>query len=456
MAVTNSNTESPWPSARVAWHAVILLGVANLFSFVDRFMLSLVVGPVKQTFGISDTEIGMLQGLAFGIFYTLLGIPIGRVADKYNRRAIVAWGVALWSVMTALFGLARNYTELFLCRMGVGVGEAALNPCAVSLISDYFPEHKRSTALGVYTMSAFIGGGLAILLGGTLVSYLGSLGSLELPFVGKIEAWQLAFICVGTPGLFVGLLMMTIEEPKRRELYGNVPDGKSVPFSMMWNVLKEKRVAYSALILGFALVGLDGYAKASWMPEFFIRTFGWSMAEIGLNYGLTYLVFAGAGALCGGWASDFLRKRGHNDAPFLAAAIGVAICLPFSVIGTLVNNEFLALALIAVAIFFSTFPYPLAATAVSQLAPNQMRAQVMAFYLLIVNLVGVGLGPTLTALLTDFVFGDEAYLRFSLSIISASTLPLAFFVFILSRPAYKKAVANGQLIGEAEGYKASS
>ncbi|MDB2510191.1 MFS transporter, partial [Pseudomonadales bacterium] len=201
--------ETPWPPARLAWHAVILLGVANLFSFVDRFMLSLVVGPLKRTFDLSDTEVGLLQGLAFGVFYTLLGIPIGRLADRYNRRTIVGWAVALWSLMTALFGLARNYTELFLCRMGVGVGEAALNPCAVSLISDYFPEEKRATALGVYTMSAFIGGGLAILLGGTLVTYLESLGALALPVIGEIEAWQLAFICVGTPGLFVGLLMMT-------------------------------------------------------------------------------------------------------------------------------------------------------------------------------------------------------------------------------------------------------
>lgn len=441
LEITRLDHETPWPPGRLAWQAVILLGIANLFSFVDRFMLSLVVGPIKQTFDISDTEVGMLQGLAFGVFYTLLGIPIGRIADKYNRRTIVGWAVALWSLMTALFGLARNYTELFLCRMGVGVGEAALNPCAVSLLSDYFPEEKRATALGVYTMSAFIGGGLAILLGGTLVSYLSSLGALVLPFVGEIEAWQLAFICVGTPGLAVGLLMMTIEEPKRRELFGSVPEGKSVPFSVMGKVLRDKRAAFSALIFGFALVGLDGYAKASWMPEFFVRTFGWSMAEIGLNYGLTYLVFAGAGALCGGWASDLLRRRGHMDAPFLAAAIGVAISLPFSVIGPLVNHEFVALAFIAVALFFSTFPYPLAATAVSQLAPNQMRAQVMAFYLLVVNLVGVGLGPTVTALLTDFVFGDESYLRFSLSIVSACTLPLAFLIFTLGRPAYKESIA---------------
>jgi len=432
--------ETPWPPARLAWHAVILLGVANLFSFVDRFMLSLVVGPLKRTFDLSDTEVGLLQGLAFGVFYTLLGIPIGRLADRYNRRTIVGWAVALWSLMTALFGLARNYTELFLCRMGVGVGEAALNPCAVSLISDYFPEEKRATALGVYTMSAFIGGGLAILLGGTLVTYLESLGALALPVIGEIEAWQLAFICVGTPGLFVGLLMMTVEEPKRRELFGGVPDGKSVPFKVMGQVLKEKRFAFAALIGGFALVGLDGYAKASWMPEFFVRSFDWTMAEVGLNYGLTYLVFAGAGALCGGWVSDLLRRRGYTDAPFRAAAIGVAISLPFSVIGPLIGNQFLALAFIAVATFFSTFPYPLAATAVSKLAPNQMRAQVMAFYLLVVNLVGVGLGPTATALLTDFVFGDESYLRYSLSIVSACTLPLALLIFILGIPAYRKSV----------------
>ena len=438
--MNSSASEAPWPPTRLAWHAVILLGIANLFSFIDRFMLSLVVGPIKETFGISDTEIGMLQGLAFGIFYTVLGIPIGRLADRYSRRAIVAWGVATWSLMTALFGTARSYPELFLYRMGVGVGEASLNPCAVSLISDYFPEEKRSTALGVYTMSAFIGGGLAIILGGALVTYLGSLGELSLPVVGVIEAWQLAFICVGTPGLLLGLLMMTMKEPKRRELLGIIPEGESVPFSIIWQVLKDKKGAFAALICGFSLVALDGYAKASWMPEFFIRTFGWTTAQVGLNYGLTYLLFAGSGALCGGWAGDYLRRRGHIDAPFRAAAIGVLISIPFSIFGPLAGNEFLALGLIGVATFFSAFPYPLAAAAVSQLAPNQMRAQTMAFHLLVVNLVGVGLGPTITALLTDFVFGDEAYLRYSLATVATCTLPLALLVFTLGMPAYRKSV----------------
>ncbi len=432
---TGSPSDGPWPPTRYAWHAVILLGFANLFSFVDRFLLSLVVGPVKETFNISDTQVGLLQGLAFGIFYTLLGIPTGRLADRYSRRTIVGWGIAVWSLMTALFGLANTYTQLFLFRMGVGVGEATLNPCAVSLISDYFPEQRRSFALGVFTMSAFVGGGLAIILGGTLITYLESLGDWSIPVVGEIEAWQLAFICVGTPGLLLALLMSTVKEPKRRELLSSVPVGESIRFHVIWQLFKENRGAYGALNLGFSLIALDGYAKASWMPEYFVRTHGWSMAEVGLNYGFTYLVFAAAGALVGGWMGDFLKRRGYTDAPLRAAAIGAAISIPFSIFGPLVNNEFVSLALIGVAMFFSTFPYPLAASAISALAPNQMRAQAMAFYLLVVNIVGVGLGPTVTAVLTDYVFGDEAYLKYSLATVAAFTLPAALFLLKRGLPA---------------------
>ena len=225
---TNSDEVEPaYPSPARAWYMVILLTILYMFSFLDRTIIVLLIEPIKADLGLSDTQLSLLYGFAFALFYTLLGIPIARMADRRNRRTIIMWGVAIWSVMTAICGIARNFGQLFIARMGVGVGEAALSPAAYSLISDSFPPNERARAMSVYTMGLYLGVGLALVLGGVVIEWVASIGTVVLPIFGEIRAWQATFMAVGLPGLLLAGLMMTVREPLRREL-GSSQVGKEV------------------------------------------------------------------------------------------------------------------------------------------------------------------------------------------------------------------------------------
>ena len=214
-------SKSSWPPAPAAWYAVGLLFVAYTFSFVDRFILTLLIEPIKQDFNLSDTGVSLLVGFAFVIFYTFLGIPIGRLADRVNRRNLIVAGITLWSCMTALCGMARGFGSLFVARVGVGVGEAALSPAAYSMIADLFPPKKLGRALSVYTAGAFVGVGLALIVGGLVVQSVISSPDITLPIIGEVRSWQVPFFIVGLPGLLVAALMYTVKEPVRRQQSGD-------------------------------------------------------------------------------------------------------------------------------------------------------------------------------------------------------------------------------------------
>ena len=198
-----------------AWYAVFVLLLAYVLSFVDRIILSLLVTPIKEDLGTTDAQMGLLMGFAFAIFYTIAGIPIAKYSDVKSRKMIIAIGIFLWSIMTAVCGLARSFFQLFLARVGVGVGEAALTPAAYSMISDYFSEEKLGRAMAVYKSGAMFGGGLAFIIGGAVVGYVVNSDSIILPLLGEMKPWQMAFIIVGLPGVLIGLLMLTVKEPSR-------------------------------------------------------------------------------------------------------------------------------------------------------------------------------------------------------------------------------------------------
>jgi len=307
------------PYSRIyACYVVGLLMLAYIFSFVDRQIPTLMVEPLKKDLGISDTQFSLLHGFAFAIFYTLMGLPIGRLVDSVNRKYIITTGITLWSLMTAACGLAQNFWSLFLFRMGVGVGEATLSPAAYSIISDYFPKYIRGRALAVYTLGISIGIGLALMVGGAVVEGVAGLGDIALPFVGNVKAWQLVFFIVGLPGLFVALLSFTIKEPVRQDkLQGDWSRG-AVPLKQVFLFVKARWQAYAYLFAGTSMVIIGNYAILAWTPSLFIRSHDWGIAQIGLWFGIVNAFFGSMGGYFGGWLTDRLFKSGYDDAPLRA------------------------------------------------------------------------------------------------------------------------------------------
>ena len=445
--------DHPWPNPAYAWYVVVILSLAQTISFVDRMILSLLVAPIRSTLEISDTQISLLHGFSFAIFYALMGIPIARLADEKNRRVIIAIGIFFWSLMTVLCGLAKNFWHLFFTRVGVGVGEAALSPAGFSLISDYFPPEKRARAMSFFTMGIYVGSGIAFIIGGAVIQLVMQREAVELPLLGVLHPWQATFVAVGLPGIFLAALMLTVREPLR---HGVVSGQKSstmgnLPLSSVARYIGSNWRTYIGIILGYSLTALINFAGTAWIPTFFIRTHGWAANEIGYVFGLIILTFGVTGVIAGGWLADRLVKKGHRDGHLRAMMVGgFGVILP-GIFYPLVADAVWAVVLLAPYAFFVSFPTGASIAALQAISPNQMRAQATAVYLFIVSFVSLGFGPTFVALITDFVFGQDADLRYSLAIVTAVAAPAALLAVTLGRRSIeatldfqRKWIANAQ------------
>ncbi|MBQ0719727.1 MAG: MFS transporter [Gammaproteobacteria bacterium] len=432
----------PFPNQIYAWYVVIILMLAYTVSFIDRQILSLLVDPIRSDLKISDTEMSLLQGLSFAVFYTLMGLPLGRLADQRSRRGIITLGVLFWSVMTATCGFAKDYWQLFLARMGVGVGEAALSPSAYSIIADIIPPQRLSLAIGVYGIGVFLGAGLAMIIGGTIVGMVGETGSINFFLIGEIRSWQAVFILVSLPGLLIVALMATVKEPKRRgtirtSVVNGVDKIQGVPVREVVAYLRAnfRTVALHNLAVASLVIAL--YGGMAWIPTFFKRIHDFGPAEVGLKYGFIILIFGTLGVLFGSWSSDRMLAKGVRDAKIrtgMYSALGVI--LP-SIAFPLIDNPSYALALIAIATFFMTFAFGAAPAALQEIMPNQMRGQASAIYLCVISLIGLSIGPTAIALITDYVYGYDEAIRYALAIVPAVAMGLAAILFALCLKPYK-------------------
>jgi MFS family permease len=431
--------EGDLPSVRYAWYVVFVLMFCYTFSFIDRQIMAFLVGSIKQDLQINDTQMGLLGGLAFAVLYTLLGLPMGRLADTRSRRAIIAIGVVFWSVMTALCSLARSFWSLFAARVGVGIGEATLAPAAFSLISDYFPKDKIARALSVYAMGILIGSGLASILGGAVVQAVTHMPPVDVPLFGTLSAWRLTFIIVGLPGILIALLLLTVKEPVRRNLMRNASGGiAKVSLSEAIAQIKIRWVSVLGLSLGVACQSMCNYAVGFWGPAYFARVHGWSPAPAGMALGLS-TIFAGcAGLFVGGWLCDRWQKRGLREAPLRVGAIGV-ICAAIPLICAFsVADVWWTVALLVPSFFFLGFPIGSTFASVQWIFPNQVRGMASALLVFVLNLGGMSLGSFLPGFFNDAVFHDETKIGQSLVLTIAIASVMGASIFRATYAPYRR------------------
>lgn len=439
-----------------AWYAVAVLTLANVSGFVDRQILALLVTPIQRDLGVTDTELGVLAGLGFAVFYSLLGLPIGRWVDGGGHRPrIVALGAAVWSLLTAATAGARSYAQLFLLRIGVGVGEATLSPAAVSIIADAFPSERRGLAMSTYMVGTFAGSGIAYALGAFVVGRLDRPGMLELPLLGSVFPWQAVFLLVGIPGVLVALLALTMREPRAEQAAPPSQDAASL--SAVWRHVRAQGRTMASLSLGYACSASVNYGIAFWLATFLMRTHGWSVAEAGTLQGVLTFTVGPVGVLLGGRLSDAWTRRGRLDAPLqvgMLAALGMLVCAGSYPV---VPSATVAAALLVPVNLFAAMPWGAANAAVAEAMPATLRGQGSALYQLVQNLVSGAVGPAAVAILTDRVFRDPAAVRWSLAAVAVVGMSVTLLLLGWGRTAYQRTVtAVRGAEGEPEGGTATA
>lgn len=440
----NSGAEPPYPPAAYSWYVVFVLMLAYVFAFLDRQILALLVDPIKRDIGATDFQMSLLLGPAFAFFYVTLGIPIGRLADRRSRRTIIGIGVAVWSIMTAACGLAKTYLQLFIARMGVGIGEATLQPCAASVLSDYFPREKRGRAISVYSMGLGIGAGLALVLGGQVISAISASPAITLPVFGEIYGWQIVFFVVGLPGLLVAALMFTVKEPYRRDrITVNGQPQQEMSIRDTLSFLIARRHTYGSHFFGLSVMSIIGNAYLAWIPTVFFRTWGWGIAEFTLYYGLVVSIGGIIGVTLGGWIGDAMYKRGIKDGHMRAALVGTLILIAAGIFAPLMPTPWLGLLILIPHAIGSGIPTACGPTALMMVTPNQMRGQVSAVYWFVISMLGLMIGPTSVALASDLIFDGPEDIRYALSLMSGVVGLFVWLLFYNLRP-YRQSVIEAE------------
>lgn len=442
--MTSSPPATPRFSPAYAWYVVVLLTAVQIVSYIDRFLPSLMIGPIKADLGLTDTQIGLILGPAFGVFYVICGIPIGWLADRISRRGLLATGITLWSCMTAAGSLATSFLPLFGARLGVGLGEATLAPCAISIISDYFDRHRRARAISIYMSGTFLGAGLAFLLGGPLVQAITALPPLQLGELPPFRAWQTTFLLVGLPGLLLAVAMFSIREPVRQDRVDLAAEGAAAePAARMslpavFRYVLTRWRAFGTLFVGSSCVVIMG-SLSLWNVALFERTWGWGVRDVGLVTGAMFLTGGPVGTALGIWLTNRWIAAGRKDATLRALWTGLLIAVPGFALYPVAPTPQLAIA----AMFFAFVGQATAAAAgpatLTLIAPGQIRSQAIAIYYFVISICGQIIGPPPVGMMTD-LFGDPAKLRYAMTIEALAVGIPAILIVALGMGAYRRRV----------------
>ena len=399
-------------------YTLVVLAVVYMFNFVDRQLPAILLPAIRAEFLVSDTVLGLLVGTAFALFYSILGVPIALLADRWNRRNLIAIALAIWSGMTALSGLAANIWHLALARVGVGIGEAGCSPAAHSMIADLYPPAQRSTAMGVYTLGISAGIMLAYMAGGWVVENIG---------------WREAFFIVGIPGLLLAIVVRaTVSEPPRGHSEDRTDHREHPPLKQVFRLLLSRK-AFLHMAVGAGLSSFAGYSAISWFPSFLTRSFEGNFVLLNIWLGLILGIAGGFGFFFGGYLADFFGRIRQRNAMWFIASTQLAAALASLGVYLAWSAE-MALLMFILPVIISNFYLAPVLAQTQSLVPLRMRGVASAIVLLIINLIGLALGPPTVGVLSDYLaasMGDDS-LRYALLIGVSVVTPWAALHYLLA------------------------
>lgn len=430
-----------YPPPREAWYCVSILALAVMVNFLDRGILNLLIEPIKADLGLSDTQISLIVGAAFTIFYAIFGWPVAVMVDRFSRKRMMAVGIAIFGVMTTLSGLASNFWHLFLARVGIGVGETTSGPSAYSLLSDYFPPEKLPRAIAVMNLGFVAGVGFSMIIGGAIISFVGTSGGYDLPFGLHLRGWQVVLITVGIPGLLVSALMLTVKEPKRR----GIVDKKSRPLGEVFGFVGHHWKVYVPLFAGLALRSVQMFGLQTWGAPFYARTYGWSGVQYAYVAGVSLMIAMPIGLFLGSWLAERWWKNKIYDANIRVTVISTAVAVPLAMAQPLMPSPWLAAFVGFFAALASGMAAPVENAALQSVTPNHLRGQVTFMFLFIMNVIGMMMGPLVVSTFTDVVFSEEN-IRYSLFLTATLMGPPAIFIFWAGMKPYGRAMAAGGVL----------
>lgn len=424
-----------YPPFRSAMLGLVMLMVACFFSFLDRQILSLLVQPIKRDLLLTDTQIGVLQGISFALTYSLMGLPFGWMADRFHRFRLITFGMVIWSLATIGSGFSNSFTELLIARVLVGAGEAALMPAAYSLLADFFPSSQRGRAFATFMSASILGSGGALVAGGLVLRSLSGSDTIDLPFLGDTAVWKAAFIIISTPGLMIALLLLGFREPPRHDrALSGAQAGSGLIFYM-----RAHPHAFFTILAAYSLLGLVGYAVNTWTPTLLIRNYGLDPGAAGMTTGTALLVSGLVGAAISGILGDRWTARGRRGGRlpltffFWIAGFPALVLLGFAGDVRWALLGFLVYGLTCGIGFFAS------SAVLQEMVPGHLRGRATAIWYLITGIIANGCGPVIAGVLNDHVFRSEAALPYSILAIAGPSLLVGLIVSVTGVAAYDKA-----------------